>query len=107
MCDNKTFWGGIKPLLSNEVVSNKKILVEDGNILEIDKNTASVSKKFFSSSITNLEMPPNNDTEPVSYNIGDPLIKAIITCRFHPSIIAIKENCNSGLVSLRLNAMKS
>lgn len=97
MCDNKTFWGGIKPLLSHEVVSNKKIiLVEDGNILEIDKNTASVSNKFFSSSITNLEIPPNNDTEPVSYNIGDPLIKAIIKCRFHPSIIAIKENCNSG-----------
>ena len=35
--------------------------------------------------------------EPVSHNIGDPLMKAIMKHRFHLSIIAIMENCNSGL----------
>ena len=39
--DNKKYWGVVKPLLSNNVVSNDKIiLVEDENILENDKNTA-------------------------------------------------------------------
>ena len=39
--DNKKYWGVVKPLLSNNVVSNDKIiLVEDKNILENDKNTA-------------------------------------------------------------------
>ena len=31
----------------------------------------------------------------MSQNIGDPLIKAITKYRSHPSIIAIKEKCNS------------
>ena len=35
--------------------------------------------------------------ESVSYNIGDPLMKAIMKDRFHASIVAIKKNCNSGL----------
>ena len=33
----------------------------------------------------------------MSHNIGDPLMKAIMKYRFHPSIVAIKKNCNSGL----------
>ena len=32
----------------------------------------------------------------MSHNIGDPLMKAIMKYRFHPSIVAIKKNCNSG-----------
>ena len=44
-----------------------------------------------------LGIPQYNETEPVSHKIGDPLMKAIMKYRFHPSIIAIKENCNSGL----------
>ena len=35
--------------------------------------------------------------EPVSDNIRDPLMKAIINYRLHPSIIVIKEICNSDL----------
>ena len=35
--------------------------------------------------------------EPVSHNIADPLMKAIIKYRLHPGKIAITENCNSGL----------
>ena len=35
--------------------------------------------------------------EPVGHNLGDPLMKASIKYRFHPSVIAIKENCNSSL----------
>ena len=71
-------------------------LVEDGNIVENDKNTASVLNEFFSNIITTLGFPRYNEKESVCHNIGDPLMKVIIKYRFHPSVIAIKENCNSG-----------
>ena len=55
LCDNKRFWGVVKPLLSNKVVSNEKItLVEQENIVKNDKKTATVVNDFFSNIITNL-----------------------------------------------------
>ena len=53
--------------------------------------------ELFSNIITTLGIPQYNETEPLSLNIGDPLMKAIMKYRFHPSIVAIKKNCNSGL----------
>ena len=98
MCNNKKFWGVVKPLLWNKVVYNEKItLIEDDKIIENDKNTASILNEFFSNIIATLGIPQYNETEPVSHNIGDPLMKAIMKYRFHPSIVAIKKNCNSGL----------
>ena len=98
LCDNEKFWGVVKPLLSNKVVYNERItLVEDDKIIENDKNTASILNEFFSNIITTLGIPQYNETEPVSHNIGDPLMKAIMKYRFHPSIVAIKKNCSSSL----------
>ena len=70
---------------------------EDDKIVENDKNTASILNEFFSNIITTLGSPQNNETEPVIHNIGDPLMKAILKYRFHPSIVAIKKNFKSGL----------
>ena len=87
-----------KPLLSNKVVSNQKITsVEDDKIVENDKNTASVLNEVFSNIIIKLKIHQYNETKPMSHNISDPLMKAIIIYRFHPSITAIKKNCNSDL----------
>ena len=98
ICDNKKFWSVVKPLLSNKVVSNEKItLIENNNIIENDEKTATVLNNFFSNVITSLNIPQYNETEPVSQNINDPLIAAIIKYRSHPSIIAIKDKCNSDL----------
>ena len=75
----------VKPSLLNKVVFNEKItLVKDDNIVENDKNTASVLNEFFSNIITTLVIPKYNETEPVSHKIGDPLTKAIILHRFQP-----------------------
>ena len=80
----------------NKVVSNEKItLVERDSIVEKDKKTAAVLNEFFSNIITNLGIPQYIEGEPVSQNIDDPLMKAIIKYRLHPSIIAIKEKCVS------------
>ena len=96
LSDNTKFWSLVKPLLSNKVVHNERItLVEDDKIVENDKNTASILNEFFSN-ITTLAIPQYDETEPVNHDIGDPLMKAIMNYRFHPSIAAVKKNCNSG-----------
>ena len=88
----------VKPLLSNKVVYNERIfLVEDDKIVENNKNTASILTEFSSNIITTLGVPQYNETETVIHNIGDPLMKAIMKNRFHPRIVAVKKNCNSGL----------
>ena len=76
LCDNKKFWGLVKPVLSNEVVCNEKItLVEQNNIVENDKKTTTVLNNFFSNIITNLGIPQYTEGEPVSQYINDPLMK--------------------------------
>ena len=49
----------------------------------------------FFSNIKNLGIPQYNEIDPVSENIEDTLMKAIMKYRCHRSIIAIKEKCNS------------
>ena len=98
LCNNKKFWGVDKPLLSNKVVSNQKITsVEDDKIVENDKNTASMLNEVFSNIIIKLRIHQYNEAKPMSHNTSDPLMKAIIIYRFHPSLTAIKKNCNSDL----------
>ena len=110
VCDNKKFWGVVKPLLSNKAVSNEKIaLIENNNIIENDQKTATVLNNFFSNVITSFNIRQYNETEPVSQSINDPLIAAIIKYRSHPSIIAKKDKCNSDLhlIFHLLNMMRS
>ena len=96
--DNKKFWGVVKPVLSNKVMPSEKItLVENDDILENDKRTATVFNNFFSNIITNLGIPQYIEEEPISQDIDDPLMKAIVKYRNHPSIVAIKGKCDSGL----------
>ena len=80
-------------------------MVEDGNIVQNDKNTGSVLNKFFSNIITNPGIPQYNEMKPVRYNIGDPLMKAIIKYRCHHIIIPRREDCNSGF-SLSLSQVE-
>ena len=94
----RNFASVVKPLLSNKVVSNEKItLIENNNINENDEKTATVLNNFFSNVITSLYIPQYNESEPLSQNINNPLIAAIIKYRSHPSIIVIKDKCNSDL----------
>ena len=96
VCDNKNFWKVVKPLLSNKIMSSEKItLVEGTNILKNDKETAKVLNNFFSTIIQNLKIPQYKEQDPISVSISDPVMRAVIKYRAHPSIIAIKENCNS------------
>ena len=97
LCDDKKFQGVVKPLLSNKVAYNERItVVEYDKIIENDKSTASILNEFFSNTIATLGITQYNEAEPVKDNMGDPLMKAIMKYSFHPSIVAIKKNCDSG-----------
>ena len=50
---------------------------------------------MFSNVVTNLNIPQFNQIDRTSENISDPVIKAIVKYRAHPSVIEIKENCTS------------
>ena len=98
LCNNKKFWSVVKPLLSNKVVSNEKIIiVENDKIIENGKQSATVLNNFFSNIIKSLGIPQYKDAEPVGQSISDPVLKVIIKYRSHPSIKAIKEQCNTNL----------
>ena len=95
ICDNKKFWKVVQPLLSNEIMSSEKIrLVEGTKNLKNDKETAKVLNNLFSI-IQNLKIPQYKEQAPISASISDPVMRAIVKYRAHPSIITTKENCNS------------
>ena len=75
--------------------SEKITLVEGTNILKNDKETAKVLNNFFSTIIQNLKIPQYKEEDPIYASISDPVMGAIVKYRVHPSITAIKENCNS------------
>ena len=87
-----------KTSVVKKVVSNEKIiLVENDKIVENDKKSATVLNNFFSNILQSLGIPQYKDAEPVGQNKSDPVLKAIIKYRSHPSIKAIKEQCNTNL----------
>ena len=69
--------------------------IKQSDIAETDKKTATVLNDFFSNIMTNLSIRQYIEVEPVSQNIDDPLMKAIIKYRLRPTIIVIKEKCVS------------
>ena len=91
IADNKQFWRTVKPLLSDKPKSNEKItLVEGDKITSEDKSNAEILNSFFSNAVKNLKIPELNDINPLAENIPDPVFKAILKYKSHPSIIAIK-----------------
>ena len=68
----------------------KSLLLKITVISKKKKKNATVLNNF-------LNIPQYNEIEPVSQNINDPLLAAIIKYSSHPSIIAIKDKCKSDL----------
>ena len=96
ICDNKTFWKTVKPMLSKKIKSNERItLIENDANIKTEKGTAEVLNAFFSNIVQNLDIQQYNVDDPICENINDPILKAIVRYRNHPSIVAIKRFCNS------------
>ena len=57
ICDNKTFWKIVKLMLSKEIKSNERItLIENGEVIKIEKGTAKALNAFFSNIVQNLDI---------------------------------------------------
>ena len=60
-----------------------------------DKETAEVLNDFFSNIIKNLNIPQFNSDAPIYKKVLEPVIRAIVRYRDHPSILAAIQKCDS------------
>ena len=66
ICDNKTFWKIVKPMLSKIIKSNEIInLIKNDEIIKTERGTAKFLNAFFSSIAQNLDIQ--------QYNLDDPI----------------------------------
>ena len=83
-------------MLSKKIQSNDRTtLTENDDIIKIEKGATIVLNAFFSNIVQNIDIQHYNVDDPICENINDPLLKAIVRYRNHPSIVAIKKFCNS------------
>ena len=86
----------MKPLFSDKTKSNGKItLVEDKTVTTQDEKNAELLNLFFSSAVKNLKIPEFSDTNPLAERLSDPVLKAILKYKNHPSIAAIRNTNNN------------
>ena len=64
--------------------------MEGWEIIKTDQGNSKVLKNIFSKLINYISIPQYNQAVPISKSAKDPLIKATIKDRNHPSIIEIK-----------------
>ena len=93
--DNEKFWKIVTPFLLDKVLSTERInLIENDKIINNDNDTANLMNTFFFNIVINLNVPEYHDYDGISRNISDPILKAIVKYRNHPSINAIKRVSN-------------
>ena len=92
---NKSFWKHVKPLFTKKNAgSNKITLVEDNSILENNDKIAETFNNFFTSAVSNLNIPPFVDPSVVIDDIEDLILRVIEQNKNHPSVVAINEKEN-------------
>ena len=81
-----------KLLLSDRSVSREKInLAENEKMPTSESATAKILDNFFSNIVKKLNTPNFNSNNSVTKNIKDPVSKAILKYKNHPSILAIQK----------------
>ena len=90
--DNKNFWKIVKPFLSDKSINIDKIHPnENGELTNSKTKTAEVMNEVFSNIVKNLKIPEYENLNCNFQKVKDPVLKAILKYKNHPSIIAIKE----------------
>ena len=85
------FWKTLKPNSSDKIT-----LTGNEEIVSSDKITAQIFYIYFSSRVTNLNIPEYYQYDPIAGSIVNSINKSIVKYRSHPSILAIRELCNRG-----------
>ena len=90
--DNKTFWKTVEPFPSEKPPSDEKItLIENDKIIKTDSKTANLLNTFFSTIISNLNIPEYLVIDPIFNDINDRVLKSVLNYQDHPSIKATEK----------------
>ena len=100
LTDNKKFWKTVKPFLSdNSKTSDKIHFNENGELLNSESETAEVLNNFFSNIVKRLKIPEYENLDRNFENVEDPVLRAILKYKNHPSITVIKEKAKNSVFS--------
>ena len=104
--DNKKFWKTVKPFPSGKSKTSDKIhLNENGELLNTESETAEVLNNFFSNIVKNLKIPEYENLDRNFENVEDPVLRAILKYKNHPSITVIKEKAKNSVFTF-MNSTK-
>ena len=66
-------------------------MIAKDEIVKSESETAKSLNKLFSNIVKNLGIPVYDDFDPIIENMKDPVYKAILKYKHHPSILEIKD----------------
>ena len=90
--DNKKFWGTVKPLFSNNVISDTSItLNEEEKLIKNEYEIANIFNTFFIETVPNLGTKVDEGYLCNASNISDPIEKAMQKYKNHQSMSIIKK----------------
>ena len=69
--------------------------MEDETITTQDEQNEDLLNIFFSNAVKNLKIPRFSNTNPLAESLSDPMLKAILKYKNHPSIVAIRNANNN------------
>ena len=88
--DNKKFWKTVKPLFSDKIkTQNKIVLVYNDDVISDDRQIAEIFNNYFVTVTETLGIAENLDNDRSTEGIIDPVEKAIEKYANHPSIKTI------------------
>ena len=95
--DNKRFWTTVKPFLSDKGNLSKKINLKEGDeIVSCDSEVAEILNRYFSESVSSLNIQENSFIVNLADHILDPIDKVLYKFEVHPSILKINERVEGG-----------
>ena len=89
--DNKKFWKTVKPLLSDKSVSREKINLTEREKMLTSKSDTAETLNFFSNMVKKINISKFNSNNSVNENIMDPVFKAILKHKNHPTDLALQK----------------
>ena len=96
--DSRKFWKCIKPSFSDKMsTSSNFILYENDKIISNEKEVAEKFKSYFSNIVSGLGIKEVECVNVGNDDISNPILRVINNYSEHPSIIAIKSNCESNV----------
>ena len=93
--ENKTFQKTVKKFfLLDKVTSAQKIIPKDNDeIVKNDDGTTRFFNIFFSNIVSDLKILDYNNCDPLVESIQEPVLKATLKYRNHPSILTMGQVC--------------